>query len=290
MIIRLLVLLVLGLPIILGQAPAVVAQTEMSAILESLREAEKAVTSANGTTSVVVENYGPVLPGVPEGSLLHTRTEYRWEFQSPEWRHEEKSEIGQSGVEGNTAITGYRDGKYILYVPASNRMMVYGPAGKNKVKPLWAQYLGLRHLVDDAPSLVQQLETASSRVAGSDTLNGVATAVVMGTTPQRQEVKWWLAPTYGYRPVRCETRWVPDDTAFTQVTVVEEYGQFTEVAEGIWLPKHKCVKKTGTRSDGTSATLIEITADSSFGSINVPKDPSSLSIVPAAGTEVLYRE
>lgn len=66
--------------------------------------------------------------------------------------------------------------------------------------------------------------------------------------------------------------------------------KFTEVAKGIWLPKHNCVKKTGTRSDGTTATLFEITGDSSFGSINVSKDPSSLAIVPAEGTEILYRE
>jgi len=267
------------------------AETTFTQVIDGLKRTESLVGSATGTTVVVASNSAAAIPASSCPRPANTTRTYKWAFQAREWRHE-LSDTTDS-VTLPPKYLGFRNEKYVIYDPASQAMQVYGVAcrGKVGVIPFWAQYLGLGFLLDDMfPRLSSKIESANAAVTGTESDGGKTLVTLQGVSTQGQTVRWWLHPDYGYLPSRVEERWADPGGGYRDILVVTTYGDYAEVAGGVWLPKTCSVVKTVTRADGSLSEDTKVDATSVLSGVNTAIASDALDIVPAVGTTVVYTE
>lgn len=288
---RILAILLAAAAVSAGYGTPAAADTTAAQVIDTLKLTEGLVRSASGTTVVVTHDRGPAISGAGSAGPIGITRRYTWAFQVPVWRHEACSNSGADT--GPCVYEGYHNGSWTLYDPVSKAMQVYGPAcrGRVGVLPLWAQYVGLAFLLDDRFSCMSAKVQAANPIVTGQELIGSETAVTLqGTSPQGQTAKWWLYPAYGYLPARIEERWTCAGGDCRQVLVVTTYSDYTQVAEGIWLPKAGSVTKTVTENDGSTTQDRKVETRSDFTTVNTALASDQLSIIPAAGTTVVHTE
>ena len=115
--------------------------------------------------------------------------------------------------------------------------------------------------------------------------------ILVGKSPAGQDVTWWLAPDYGNRVIKCETRWADKNSDVNkQYVVVDEYSKFVEPTNGIWLPTVKNVTKTVVRLDGTASETLRITGTTAFQSVNAEIDPAQFIVTPDPAAQTFYTD
>lgn len=277
--------------IVTAVAGRAMADVTTSQVLDALKRTEGLVKSASGTTVVVTCDRGLKVSGATSSEPINKTRKYAWMFQGSEWRHEVCA-TGESST-GPCVQEGYCSGNWILYDPKTKAMQVYGPAcrGRIGILPLWAQYVGVAFSLDDRFARTSsKIAASNAAVIGEESVAGSTAITLQGISPQGETVKWWLCPAYGYMPVKVEERSVCTSGECKETMVVTTYGDYTEVAEGVWLPKTSSVIKTVTENDGSVSEDLRIEAKSEFNAVNVVFANDQLRISPAAGATVVYTE
>lgn len=265
------------------------AEMTTAQLIDKVAGAERLVTSGAGTTIVHEQRFGNTSLGaitLPD----EVRTTYKWAFAGGDLRQEVRRTTPPYTKDGKLVVESLTGTQSQRYVPDDKQMMVFGAASRGRVSlhPLWAQYIDLAAALDNNfQFLSAEITSASPTASGTGTVDGVDTVVLAGKSVLGQDVKWWIAPDYGYRVVKRETRWQLQDGG-KETVVTDTYGAYAAVAEGVWLPSAVACTKTVGTPGGPHSVVLKITATTSFESVNEPVDASKLLIVPTVGTEITY--